>query len=94
MSTCKDCTEYKTCTRKDEYVSLMTKVEDCVADYFRCFKGKNNMRRLEMHLTDEQIVTLLSNNIKFVVTNEVKARRKLVVFDSQEQFSKAYRMIV
>ena len=94
MSTCKDCTEYKTCTRKDEYVSLMTKVEDCVADYFKCFKGKNGMRRLEMYLTNNQILILRNSGVNFFVTNEVRARRRLVTFDSQEQFSKAYRMII
>ena len=52
------------------------------------------MRRLEMYLSDYQISSLKFTDVKFTVTNEVRARKKLVIFDSQEQFDKAYRMIV
>lgn len=94
MSTCKDCTEYKTCTRKNEYVSCASKVEDCVADYYKCFKGKNGMRRLEMYLTNNQILILRNSDVNFFVTNEVRARRRLVVFNDLDQFNKAYRLII
>ena len=40
MASCRDCIHYFVCERKDEKVSLGTRVEELVADNFTCFKNK------------------------------------------------------
>lgn len=51
------------------------------------------MRRFEMYLTNNQILILRNSGANFFVTNEVRARRRLVTFNSQEQFDKARRLV-
>lgn len=42
FKTCKDCIHYEICHLKDEKVSLGTKVEELVANEFKCFDDKAN----------------------------------------------------
>lgn len=52
------------------------------------------MRTLEMYLTNNQILMLRNTDINFFVTNKVASKRRLVTFNSQEHFDKAFRLIV
>lgn len=38
--TCKDCVNYDNCKRKDEYVSIGTKIKELSANEFKCFELK------------------------------------------------------
>lgn len=39
--TCKDCKNYEDCKLKNEYIALDTRVEELVANDFKCFVPKN-----------------------------------------------------
>lgn len=52
------------------------------------------MRTLEMYLTGSQIAMLSFLEIEFNRTDITNNNRLLVIFDSQEQFNKAFRMLL
>ena len=52
------------------------------------------MRTLEMYLTGPQIAMLSFLDIEFNRTDVTNNNRLLVTFDSQEQFNKAFRMLL
>lgn len=51
------------------------------------------MRTLEMYLTGSQLSMLSFLDIKFTLTEVFNNNRRLVTFDSQEQFNKAFRVL-
>lgn len=50
FKTCKDCIHYEICHLKDEKVSLGTKVEELVANEFKCFDDKANYIKINNNL--------------------------------------------
>ena len=52
------------------------------------------MRTLEMYLTGPQISMLSFLDIKFNRTGTINNNRLLVTFDSQDEFNKAFRMLL
>ena len=51
------------------------------------------MRTLEMYLTGSQLSMLSFLNIEFTITDAFCNNRRLVTFDSQEQFNKAFKVL-